>query len=50
MLFKTKEGAVVEDLLKKLPGIQVDKEGNVKAQGKSVTRVKVNGKDFLVGM
>ena len=47
--FKTKEGAVVEDLLKKLPGIEVDKDGNVKAQGKSVTRVKVNGKDFFGG-
>ncbi|GAB2826776.1 outer membrane beta-barrel protein [Ferruginibacter profundus] len=47
--FKTKEGAVVEDLLKKLPGIDVDKDGNVKAQGKSVTRVKVNGKDFFGG-
>lgn len=47
--FKTKEGAVVEDLLKKLPGIQVDKDGNVKAQGKSVTRVKVNGKEFFGG-
>ncbi len=47
--FKTKEGAVVEDLLKKLPGIDVDKDGNIKAQGKSVTRVKVNGKDFFGG-
>jgi len=47
--FKTKEGAVVEDLLKKLPGIDVDKDGNVKAQGKSVTRIKVNGKDFFGG-
>lgn len=47
--FKVKEGAVVEDLLKKLPGVQVDKDGNVKAQGKSVTRVKVNGKDFFGG-
>jgi hypothetical protein len=47
--FKTKEGAVVEDLLKKLPGIQVDKDGNVKAQGKDVTRIKVNGKDFFGG-
>ncbi len=47
--FKTKEGAVVEDLLKKLPGLDVDKDGNVKAQGKSVTRVKVNGKDFFGG-
>ncbi len=47
--FKTKEGAVVEDLLKKLPGVEVDKDGNVKAQGKSVTRIKVNGKDFFGG-
>ncbi len=47
--FKVKEGAVVEDLLKKLPGIQVDKDGNVKAQGKNVTKVRVNGKDFFGG-
>ncbi len=47
--FKVKENAVVEDLLKKLPGVQVDKDGNVTAQGKSVTRVKVNGKDFFGG-
>ncbi|MGB4843223.1 MAG: outer membrane beta-barrel protein, partial [Ferruginibacter sp.] len=47
--FKTKEGAVVEDLIKKMPGIQVDKDGNVTAQGKTVSRVKVNGKDFFGG-
>ena len=47
--FKVKENAVVEDLLKKLPGVQVDKNGNIKAQGKAVTRVKVNGKDFFGG-
>jgi hypothetical protein len=47
--FKTKEGAVVEDLLKKLPGVEVDKNGNIKAQGKSITRIKVNGKDFFGG-
>ena len=47
--FKVKDGAVVEDLLKKLPGVTVDKDGNVTAQGKSVTRVKVNGKDFFGG-
>ncbi|MEI8059247.1 MAG: outer membrane beta-barrel protein, partial [Ferruginibacter sp.] len=47
--FKVKEGAVVEDLLKKLPGVEVDKDGNIKAQGKSITRVKVNGKDFFGG-
>lgn len=39
----------VEDLLKKLPGVQVDKSGTVTAQGKEVTKVKVNGKDFFGG-
>ena len=47
--FKVKENAVVEDLLKKLPGVQVDKNGNIKALGKPVTKVKVNGKDFFGG-
>ncbi len=47
--FKTKPNATTEDLLKKLPGVQVDRQGNVTAQGKQVTRVKVNGKDFFTG-
>ncbi|MBC7889999.1 MAG: outer membrane beta-barrel protein [Ferruginibacter sp.] len=47
--FKVKENAMTEDLLKKLPGITVDKDGNVKAQGKDVTKVRVNGKDFFGG-
>jgi hypothetical protein len=47
--FKVKPNAMVEDLLKKLPGVSVDKDGNVTAQGKQVTRVKVNGKDFFSG-
>jgi len=45
--FKTAENAVVEDLLKKLPGVDVDKDGNVTAQGKSVNRMLVNGKEFF---
>ena len=47
--FKVKENALVEDLLKKLPGVTVDKDGNIKAQGKNVTKVRVNGKDFFGG-
>ena len=47
--FKVKENAMTEDLLKKLPGITVDKDGNVTAQGKSVTKIRVNGKDFFGG-
>jgi cell division protein YceG involved in septum cleavage len=44
--FKTKPNATAEDLLKKLPGVQVDKDGTVKAQGQNVTRVLVDGKRF----
>jgi len=39
----------VEEVLRKLPGVQVDKEGTVTAQGKQVTKVKVNGKEFFGG-
>ena len=47
--FQTKPNAMTEDLLKKLPGVQVDRSGNITAQGKQVTRIKVNGKDFFSG-
>lgn len=47
--FRLKPNAMAEDLLKKMPGIEVDKNGNITAQGKAVTRVKVNGKDFFQG-
>jgi hypothetical protein len=47
--FQTKANATTEDLLKKLPGVQVDRNGNVTAQGKQVSRIKVNGKDFFTG-
>lgn len=46
-MFATKPNAVAEDLLKKMPGIQVDKSGNVTAQGETVQRVLVNGKRFF---
>jgi hypothetical protein len=45
--FKVKEGATVEDLLKKLPGIQVDKNGQIVAQGESVQKVLVDGEEFF---
>ncbi|MFZ9719204.1 MAG: hypothetical protein ACO3BD_07595, partial [Chitinophagaceae bacterium] len=47
--FAVKPNASTEDLLKKLPGVQVDRDGNITAQGKEVTRIKVNGKDFFTG-
>jgi hypothetical protein len=36
--YKVKPNAVVEDLLRKLPGVQVDKEGNIKSMGKTVSK------------
>jgi Outer membrane protein beta-barrel family/Carboxypeptidase regulatory-like domain len=45
--FKTQPNALVEDLLKKLPGVEVDRQGNVKAQGEKVKRVLVDGKEFF---
>ena len=45
--FKTKKDANVEDLLKKLPGVEVDTEGNITVNGKSVNKILVNGKPFF---
>jgi len=45
--YKAGENAVVEDLLKKLPGVEIDQSGNVTAQGKSITKMYVNGKEFF---
>jgi hypothetical protein len=47
--FKTNKNANVEELLKKLPGVEVDNDGNVTAQGERVQRVTVDGKDFFGG-
>ena len=41
--FKTVPNAVVEDMLKKMPGIEVDKSGAITVNGKSVSKVFVNG-------
>lgn len=46
-MFAVKPNAVAEDLLKKMPGIQVDKSGNITAQGEAVSRILVNGKRFF---
>lgn len=47
--YKVREGAAVEDVIKKLPGVDVDKDGNITAQGKSVSKVRLNGKDYMAG-
>lgn len=47
--FKLAENSVVEDLLKKLPGVEVDAEGKVKVNGQEITKVRVDGKKFFEG-
>jgi len=45
--FKTKKDANVEDLLKELPGVEIDEEGKIKVNGKEVNKILVNGKPFF---
>jgi hypothetical protein len=45
--FKVREGASVEEMLRKMPGLQVDKDGNVTAQGTKVEKVLVDGEEFF---
>ena len=43
------ENDVLKDLLKKMPGIEVDEDGSVKVQGESVNQITVNGRTFFMG-
>jgi hypothetical protein len=45
--FKTRPDAMTEELLKKLPGVEVDRAGNIKAMGEDVNTVYVDGKEFF---
>lgn len=45
--FKVKPNAMVEDLLRQLPGVEVDRDGNIRSQGKDVKKVLVDGKEFF---
>lgn len=47
--FKTAPNAVVEDMLKKMPGVTVDNDGTVRVNGQRINRVLVNGKEFFTG-
>ena len=45
--YKTQPNAVVEDLLKRLPGVEVGTDGKITAQGKEVTKILIDGKEFF---
>lgn len=45
--YKVTEGSMLEDLLQKMPGVEIDDEGNVTVNGKSITKMLVDGKEFF---
>ena len=47
--FRTPEGSVVEELVKRLPGAEVDDDGSIKINGKQVKKILVDGKEFMTG-
>jgi len=47
--YKVRDNDYVDDILKQLPGIEIDRNGGVTTGGQMVTKVRVNGKDFFTG-
>lgn len=45
--YRTAPNAVVEDLLKRLPGVEVDSQGKITANGQSVSKILIDGKEFF---
>lgn len=45
--YKVTEGAVLEDLLKRMPGVEVDSEGKITINGKEISKILVDGKEFF---
>lgn len=47
--YRTPEGSVVEELIKRLPGAKIDDEGNITINGKEVKKILIDGKEFMTG-
>lgn len=45
--YKVSEGSMLEDLLKKMPGVEIDSEGKIKVNGKEIKKVLIDGKEFF---
>ena len=47
--FRTPEGSVAEELVRRLPGAEVSDDGTIKVNGKQVKKILVDGKEFMTG-
>ena len=47
-LFKTTDNDMLEDLLKKFPGMEVDSDGGITYQGETITKIMIDGKEFFL--
>ena len=47
--YRTPEGSPIEELIKRIPGAEVDEDGNITINGKAVKKILVDGKEFMLG-
>lgn len=47
--FRTPEGSTIEELIKRLPGATIDDNGKITINGKEVSKIMIDGKEFMVG-
>ena len=47
--YRTPEGSPIEELIKRIPGAEVDEDGNITINGKEVKKILLDGKEFMLG-
>ena len=47
--YRTPEGSAIEELIKRMPGAEIDEDGNITINGKAVKKILLDGKEFMLG-
>ena len=47
--YRTPEGSAIEELIKRMPGAEIDEDGNITVNGKAIKKILVDGKEFMLG-
>ena len=47
--YRTPEGSPIEELIKRMPGAEIDEDGNITINGKEVKKILLDGKEFMLG-